>query len=191
MKQRAVLGLFIISLLVLSVIPLYAGWNPSKPDTSGDQGVKNDPVAKTIANFKYYDPGLKVFFEQAYGYAVFPSITKGGLFFGGAYGEGKVYEKTALIGTSSLTQVTVGLQIGGQTYSEIIFFKDKKALDSFTGGNLEFGAQMSAIAVTAGVSTDVDYSNGVAVFTLPKGGLMAEAAIGGQKFSFEPVAKQK
>ena len=191
MKQRSILGLFIISLLVLSVIPLYAGWNPSKPDTSGDQGVKNDPVAKTIANFKYYDPGLKVFFEQAHGYAVFPSITKGGLFFGGAYGEGEVYEKEALIGTSSLTQVTVGLQIGGQTYSEIIFFKDKKALDSFTGGNLEFGAQMSAIAVTAGVSTDVDYSNGVAVFTLPRGGLMAEAAIGGQKFSFEPVTKQK
>jgi len=188
MKHRSLLFiLMVICLLVWPVNALQAGWDPSKPETAEESEAHNPVVAQTIANFKHHDPGLKAFFESAHGYAVFPTITKGGLFIGGAYGEGEVYEQTALIGKSSLTQVTVGFQVGGQTYSEIIFFKDKNAIVRFTGGNFEFGAQVSAVAVTAGVSKDVDYSNGVAVFTLPKGGLMCEAAIGGQKFSFEPV----
>jgi lipid-binding SYLF domain-containing protein len=106
---------------------------------------------------------------------------------GGAYGKGEVYEREALIGVSSLTQLTIGFQLGGQAYSEIIFFKDKEALDDFKGGNFELGAQASAVAATAGASADASYDNGVAIFTLAKGGLMYEASIGGQKFSFEPI----
>jgi lipid-binding SYLF domain-containing protein len=151
-----------------------------------DQGVNDADVAEAIAAFKNQDPGMKIFFDQAYGYVVFPTVGKGAYLVGGAYGKGKVYRKEKFIGTSSLIQVTVGFQFGGQAYREIIFFKDKRALDHFTGGNFEFDAQASAVAVTAGASADAAYNNGVAVFTLPKGGLMFEASVGGQKFSFDP-----
>lgn len=187
MKHPFISSLIMIGFFLWPLTGLHAGWDPSKPETPKDPDIENPEVAETISNFKHHDPGLETYFQQAYGYAVFPTITKGGLFLGGAHGEGAVYEKTVMIGKSTLTQVTVGLQVGGQNYSEIIFFKNKKALDRFTGGNYEFGAQVSAVAVTAGVSNDVDYNNGVAVFTLPKGGLMCEAAIGGQKFSFKPA----
>ena len=129
---------------------------------------------------------MKVFFDQARGYAIFPTVGKGGIGIGGAYGKGKVFEREKLIGRTKLMQATIGFQLGGQAYREIIFFKDKNALDHFTSGNFEFSAQASAIAVTAGAATDADYSDGVAVFTMPKGGLMYEASIGGQKFSFDP-----
>jgi lipid-binding SYLF domain-containing protein len=181
-------------LLVLSAVFLLStaqsalgGWNPKSKEKAENQKVSDRSVAKTIAAFKNSDPDMKVFFKKAYGYAVFPTIGKGGFGIGGAYGTGKVYKKEELIGSSSMAQLTIGFQIGGQAYREIIFFKDKKALDHFTGGNFEFGAQASAIAVTAGASADAAYSDGVAVFTLPKGGLMYEASIGGQKFSFDPL----
>ncbi|TNF99308.1 MAG: hypothetical protein EP297_05920 [Gammaproteobacteria bacterium] len=160
-----------------------SGWNPND-EQAKDQGVGDDDVAQTIATFKSKDPGIKKFFDQAHGYAVFPTVGKGGIGIGGAYGKGKVYEKGKYIGDTSLSQVTIGFQLGGQAYSEVIFFGTKHALDDFTGGNFEFGAQVSAVAVTAGASADADYSGGVAVFTMAKGGLMYEASVGGQKFSF-------
>ncbi len=106
---------------------------------------------------------------------------------GGAHGKGEVYERGQLVGTTRLTQLSLGLALGGQAYSELIFFRDKAALDDFKSGNFELGAQASAIAVTAGASTDASYENGVAIFTLPKAGLMYEAAVAGQKFSFYPL----
>jgi lipid-binding SYLF domain-containing protein len=166
--------------------PAAAGWNPLDKEKAESQGVADQDVAETIAAFKNRDPGMHVFFDQAYGYVVFPTVGKGAYVVGGAYGKGRVYEKEKPIGTSTLIQVTVGFQLGGQAYREIIFFKDKRALDHFTGGNFEFDAQASAVAVTAGASADASYSDGVAVFTLPKGGLMFEASLGGQKFSFDP-----
>lgn len=183
--------LFVIAFLFLSPITVSAGWNPLAKEKAEGQDVKDTKVAQTIANFKNNDPDIKVFFEKAYGYAVFPTVGKGGIGIGGAYGEGNVYEKDVLVGTSGLIQVTIGFQLGGQAYSEIIFFKDKKTLDDFKSGNFEFGAQASAVAATAGASADADYSNGVAVFTLAKGGLMYEASIGGQKFSFEPIKTEE
>jgi len=153
---------------------------------SPEKGVEDERVAQTIADFKGSDPSLQAFFDKAYGYAVFPSVGKGGIGIGGAYGKGKVYRKGKLIGYTSLTQLTIGFQLGGQAYSEIIFFKDSRALNDFTGGNFEFGAQVSAVAVTAGASANADYSGGVAVFTRAKGGLMYEATVGGQKFGFTP-----
>lgn len=173
------------SFLLLS--PAHAGWNPfkDKEDPEAQTG-DNYKVKEAIANFKNTDPSMQVFFDKAHGYAIFPTVGKGGIGIGGAYGKGEVYEKGRMIGTTSLTQVTIGLQLGGQAYSEIIFFKDKATLNDFTGGNFEFSAQASAVAATAGASADADYSNGVAVFTIAKGGLMYEASVGGQKFSFTP-----
>ncbi len=190
MKKNTLLTFAVFLVFSLAAAPGQAGWNPFKTEEAKKQDLENEDVAEAIANFRNSDPSMKVFFEKAYGYAVFPSVGKGGIGIGGAYGGGEVYKKGELIGTSSLTQVTIGFQLGGQVYSEIIFFKDKANLDDFTGGNFEFGAQASAVAVTAGSSADADYSNGVAIFTLAKGGLMYEASVGGQKFSFEAVKKE-
>jgi lipid-binding SYLF domain-containing protein len=145
-----------------------------------------EQVKGTIALFQERDPDLKTWFDTAYGYAVFPSVGKGAIGIGGAYGEGEVYEQGKLIGTTSLTQGTIGLQLGGQAYSEVIFFRDKWFLDTFKSGNLELSAQASAVAVRAGASADAGYESGVAIFTMAKGGLMFEASVGGQKFSFTP-----
>ncbi len=166
-----------------------------------------------------YSNAIKVFrdsqvvtpyFSQSYGYAIFPTIGKGGIGIGGAHGSGQVYQGDKLTGKTSMTQVTIGWQFGGQAYSQIIFFQDKRSYDDFTSGNFEFGAQASAVAITAGAQAQAgttgtaasaspggsagsqaqtEFHKGMAVFTRAKGGLMYEAAIGGQKFSFEPVDK--
>ena len=148
------------------------------------EGEKNAQAA--IAEFKRADPGMDAFFKDAYGYAVFPEITKGGIGIGGAGGDGTVFEQGAGVGSSEMSQVTVGLQLGGQTYREAIFFKDKAALDNFKKGNFEFAAGASAVAVKTGASKAADYANGVAIFTMAKGGLMFEASVGGQKFTYDP-----
>lgn len=146
------------------------------------------------------------FFAKCYGYAVFPNIGKGGVGVGGAHGTGRVYAQGKVVGDTTMTQVTVGLQLGGQSYSEIIFFEDKRAFDEFTSGNFEFGAQASAVAITAGASASAGtggstagasggkndastaggYQKGMAIFTVAKGGLMYEASVGGQKFKYTP-----
>jgi lipid-binding SYLF domain-containing protein len=144
-------------------------------------------VQAVIENFQEGDPGMQGWFREAYGYAVFPSVGKGGIGIGGARGKGLVYEQRKLVGKSTLTQVTIGFQLGGQAFSEVIFFKDKTAFDEFTRENFEFGAQVSAVALTAGVSADLAYNGGVAIVTATKGGLMYEASIGGQKFSYDKL----
>ncbi len=141
---------------------------------------------ETIALFKEKDPGLDKFFKTAAGWAVFPTIAKGGLIVGGARGDGVVYVKDEVIGYTTVSQGTIGLQIGGQAYSEIIFFENDGALSHFKQGNAELSAQASAVAVTAGASADAGYAEGVAIFTMAKGGAMLEASVGGQGFSFEP-----
>jgi len=174
--------LFIASACIV-FIAACSGWQPGSAETDTMTGKVNTAVA----NFKAADPSLERFFKDAYGYAVYPSVGKGGFWIGGAYGNGEVYEQGHLIGVTSITLVTVGPQIGGQAYSEIIFFRDKQALDTFKAGNFTFNAQVSAVAATAGAAANADYSNGVGVFTLVEGGLMAEATVGGQKFSFTPL----
>ncbi len=188
MNRNNICKLFALAALILVPLfqPLNAGWDPRKESGVSKTNTGNREVDEAIYRLKARDPGLKLFFSKAYGYAVFPTVGKAGLGLGGAYGEGEVYRQGRFIGTSTLTQLTIGLQLGGQAYTEIIFFKDKRALDDFTSGNFEFNAQASAVAVTAGASADADYDNGVAIFTLPKGGLMYEASVGGQKFSYEP-----
>ena len=180
MKKWIVITIAISFLTVMSFGPVFAGWDPGKA------AQERKAAEETIANFKKKDPSMKRFFDHAYGYAVFPTIGKGAFIVGGAHGSGLVYERGKIVGRVNLSQGTVGLQIGGESYSEIIFFKDKAALERLKKEDLKFSAQASAIAATAGASATADYEGGVAVFTMGKGGLMVEASIGGQELKFFP-----
>lgn len=180
MKKIIVRVLFSLLAIIFLNSIVHAGWGK---DDEADMKAK---AQETISRFKKADPELKRFFKKAYGYAVFPTVGKGGIGIGGAYGKGLVYQKGRIVGKSKLTQVTIGFQLGGQAYSEIIFFQHKRAIDNFKDGNFELSAQASAVAATLGASADADYEGGVAIFTIAKGGLMYEASVGGQKFSFEP-----
>jgi len=162
---------------------LISGWKPSSNKNIKDKKA-SDKTIKALNNFKNM-PYLKPYFKKARGYAVFPNIGKGGIGIGGARGSGEVFEKGIVIGKTTLTQVSIGIQLGGQAFSQIIFFKDKKSLERFTEGNFEFGASASAVLISEGANASADYSDGVAVLTYSKGGLMYEASIGGQKFSYE------
>ena len=130
------------------------------------------------------DSLMKNLFASAYGYVIFPSVGKGAIGVGGASGGGAVFTGGKAIGRAQMTQVTVGFQLGGQAYREVIFFQDKETLNRFKENNFEFSAQASAVAAKAGASGNIKYANGVMVFTQQKGGLMYEASIGGQKFKF-------
>lgn len=141
----------------------------------------------TLKVFLAKDPGLQEFVDGAHGYAIFPSIVKGGLVVSGAAGDGVVFEQGTPIGYSKLSQGGIGATVGGQEYSELIFFETKTDLERFKDGNAKFSAQASAVAATAGASADAAYSEGVAIFTIAKGGLMLEASVGGQGFSYEPL----
>lgn len=127
---------------------------------------------------------MKSLFNNAYGYAIFPSIGKGAIGIGAALGNGAVYEKGRLIGMAKMTQLTIGLQGGGQAYREVIFFEHQADLERFKENKIEFSGQASAVAANAGASGNVKYKDGVLIFTQTKGGLMYEASIGGQKFNF-------
>jgi len=164
-----------------------------------------DKFTDTIEIYKK-DGAVQPFFKESYGYAVFPTIGKGGIGIGGAYGKGQVYRGGKVTGTASLVKVTVGFQLGGQAFSEMIFFEDKRAYEEFISGEFEFDAAASAVAITAGAQAkagtegstagasagpatgkqaEAGYYKGMAVFVHTIGGLMYEAAIGGQKFKFE------
>ncbi len=186
--RRIVWACLLISSLALPTLPAFA-------DDYGD----------TVALFR--NAGASgTLFASSYGYAVFPTIGKGGLGIGAAYGTGHVYERGKYVGDTSVTQLSVGFQAGGQAYSEIIFFQDRRAFADFTSGNFSFSADASAVAITAGASASAGtdgstagasgdkerattaghYQKGVAVFTIAKGGLMYQAAVAGQKFSYKP-----
>ena len=142
-------------------------------------------VQKAILEIKQKDSGIQRFFDDSAGYAVLPSVGKGGVIVGGAFGRGLVIVNEQVDGYASMSQATIGLQLGGQKYSQFIFFKDETALNHFKRGNFELGSQASAVAITAGASSDAAYDAGVAIFTVAAGGLMAEASVGGQRFSYE------
>ncbi len=170
-------------------------------------------VPATVAWADEYQDNIQIFkdagqsggfFDNSHGFAIFPTIGKGGIGIGAAYGKGRVYVDGKHVGDTSVKQLSIGLQLGRQAYSQIIFFKDRRAFDEFSGGNFEFGAQASAVAITAGASASATttgatagasagkkdaktvgkYYRGMAVFTIAKGGLMYEATIGGQKFRY-------
>jgi len=156
-----------------------AGWNPQ------GESEQLEAAQQAVATFKANDSTLEEYFKKAYGYVIFPFVGSGGFIFGGAHGTGVVYEKGKPIGRASLTQVTVGLLIGGQAYSELLFFRDKATLENFQQNNTEFSAQASAVVANEGAAAKTSYdNNGVAVFVYVKGGAMLQASIGGQKFSY-------
>jgi lipid-binding SYLF domain-containing protein len=190
MKHRNTYYLLIaLGLLVLAAGPVLA-----------------DKYDDTIAVFRQSE-AVQPFLENAYGYAVFPTIGKAGIGIGGSYGTGQVYQAGKVTGETSLVKATFGFQLGGQAFSQMVFFEDKRAYDEFTSGEFEFDAAASAVAITAGVQAKAgsegatasatagpatgaqakaSYHKGMVVFVHAKGGLMYEAAIGGQKFSFKP-----
>jgi lipid-binding SYLF domain-containing protein len=173
----------------LSLAATLVAGAPSALQAKDDLQKLEKDTAEAIDQLKKTDSGLKKLFDTATGYAVFPRVGKGGLIIGAAHGEGLVYEKGKLIGRSSLTQVTVGAQIGGQELSEVIFFETQEALAHFKEGSFAMSAQVSAVAASEGASQNAKYVDGVMVFTKARTGLMAEASVGGQKFKFEPIKK--
>ena len=170
-----------LSLLVFSFCVSFStqaqvgGWDP---ELTGKSQAALDSMLKDT-------PKLNTFVLEAYGYVVFPTVTKAGLGIGGAAGKGVVYKGGQKVGTAKLKQASIGFQAGGQQYSEVIFFEHEKAFEHFRNGNLKFDAQASAVAIKSGVSLDAAYVDGVAIFTRAKGGLMYEASVGGQHFSYK------
>lgn len=156
----------------------------------GCASVPNRPPAGTpdeLVDFYEADPSLRGFLSRSYGYAIFPSVGKAGFGVGGAYGKGWVYEQGRFVGTSELVQVTIGFQIGGKGYSELIVFENERSFRDFSLGKLKLAAQVSAVAATSGASATAPYRNGVAIFITSEAGLMGEVSIGGQTFSFKPA----
>lgn len=166
-----------------------------------------EDYSSTINVFKE-SPAVAKFFENSYGYAVFPTIGKAGFVVGGSYGKGQVYRDGKVTGKTSVMEGSIGFQLGGEAFSQIIFFQDQRAYDEFTSGNFEFGATAQAVVITAGaqakagttgmsagasagpktgVQAETEYVKGMATFVQSKGGLMYEASISGQKFTFEPL----
>ena len=154
-------------------------------DASQERIIGDSKKAK--ASFLKADPSMENLFKNSSGYVIFPNVGKGGLGVGGAAGQGTVYEKGKPVGSAKMVQVTVGAQAGGQAYREIIFFQNKDALDRFMQNKVEFSGQASAIAAKSGASANANYRDGVVVFSQEKGGLMLEASLGGQKFSYKPL----
>lgn len=165
--------------LVLSSASVWAEW---QPETNNEMELS---VAQAILKAKNRDETLTKWFEDAYAYAIYPKVGKGAVGIGGAHGKGIVIKGDSTIADTSLSQLTIGFQLGGQVYAEFIFFKDQTALDNFSRGNFEMSAQATAVALTAGASAETNYDSGVAVFTIADGGLMYEASIGGQKFKYK------
>ena len=181
-------ALFITLFTFLVTSPVFA-----ESDAEADQAALKVLLASDV---------VSKFHNSAYGYAIFPTIGKGGIGIGGAHGTGRVYRDGKKTGDVSMTQLTIGFQLGGQVYRQVIYFEDKRALDDFTSGNFEFGAQAEAIAITSsagasagseGVSAsanatqaEAEYHKGMIIFTMGKGGLMYQATLGGQKYNYTP-----
>jgi lipid-binding SYLF domain-containing protein len=156
----------------------------STPPTTSEQTALQDQSARTLTAMKKLDPTIGQMLQDANGYAVFPSVDKGGLIAGGAYGRGTAYQKGLAVGTVDLTQATIGGQIGGQTYSELVVLQDEAAWERFKAGKLTLETGLSAVVLDKASHQPPRYYNGVVVITHSEGGLMAEAVIGGQQFKF-------
>jgi len=171
-------------LMILTVAAM--GWMTANAAWDPDEGAEYDEKAQVaLTAFKEKDSKVQSFIDKSAGYVVIPTVGKAGLGIGGARGKGVLYENGEVTAVVTLSQLSFGFQWGGQAYSEFIFFEDAATLENFKRGNYELNAQASAVAVTAGASADAEFNGGMAIFTQAKGGLMYEAAIGGQKFKVE------
>jgi lipid-binding SYLF domain-containing protein len=184
MKNSA---LFLAGLGLLALMLTACSTEP--PTEAGKQDLKTDSHS-ALTDFESVDPSLAGFINNAYGYAIFPSIGKGAAGIGGAYGRGDVYQQGNMIGYADMTQGTVGASLGGETYSELLVFETKDAMDSFTAGAFAPAADASGVAVKAGVGATAPYHNGVATFVKTQGGMMGDVSVGGQKFNYQPKQPQ-
>ncbi|HTV47021.1 MAG TPA: hypothetical protein VMG59_01125 [Phycisphaerae bacterium] len=181
------LMLFPLTLVTLMILSL-GGCASTAPENDNAKQTLDQQVQGTIQDFKTTDPSMQKFFDNAAGYAVFPAITAGALIVGGANGNGELFESGQMTGYCSMTQGNIGAQIGGQSYAEIIFFENASPLAEFKSGQTTFDARATAVAASAGAGTTAAYQHGVLIFTKPQGGLMAQAAVGGQSFKFVPLS---
>jgi lipid-binding SYLF domain-containing protein len=171
--------------LVVTVVAGLLGSCATAPTTREDKTALVAEASSRWQQMRTADPSLDALVQRGYGYALFPDVGKAGLGVGGAYGRGVVYERGQHIGYSDLTQGTVGAQVGGQSFSELLVFEHKAALDRFKAGQFGFAAGASAVVLKSGVATNADFIDGVAVVVQPIGGVMVEAAIGGQQFTYQ------
>ncbi|PWT70641.1 MAG: hypothetical protein C5B59_19745 [Bacteroidetes bacterium] len=178
--KKNILGRLILFALTIIVLP----HSLTAQDAKEKEKLLSES-AKAKSEFTKADPSMNKLFDNSYGYVIFPRVGKGGFIVGGSGGAGTVYEKGKEIGMAKVGGVTVGAQIGGQAYREVIFFENEEALNRLKANKVEFSGQVSAVAVKSGVSKNAKYTDGVAVFTQDIGGLMAEASVGGQKFSYK------
>lgn len=174
-----------IALSAATIISLALMGCSTAPKTATGKSDIRTEAAAALATAQTNDPSLTSTINSAQGHAVFPSVGKGAVGVGGAYGKGVLYENGSVVGYCDLSQVSIGFQLGGQAYTEIIAFATRDALDNFKAGNLAFDAQATAVAVKSGAGANAKYANGVTVFTMDESGLMYEAAIGGQQFSYQ------
>ena len=175
-----------VNLLTVLALYLFAAGCATVPERQESKAVLSAEVQEAVARLKEKDPGIKRFFDNAYGYAVLPKVFKGAFWIGGAYGKGQVYEKNRMVGYCSMSQATLGFSFGGEFFREIIFFRGKSDLDRFRTGEFTFSAQVSGVALTAGAAAKADYKYGMAVFVMTDKGLMVDASLGGQKFTYVP-----
>lgn len=183
--MKKIITIFTKGFFLLSLI-FYFTASANISQTRKERKVIADCIDAKAA-FISTDGLMKNLFNTAYSYVIFPNIGKGGFGIGGATGNGAVYRKGILIGMAKMSQLTIGFQAGGQSYREVIFFENERALNEFTDSKFEFTAQASAIIVAEGAAANVKYNNGVMIFTQPKAGFMYEASIGGQKFTYKAL----
>ena len=177
-------------LATLAALILLTGCATEPKGDAAKANLKDDATA-TLNKFKRQDASLDAFLNRAFGYAIFPSVGKGGLVVGGAFGRGAVYEKGAFIGYAKMEQGTVGFQAGGQEFAELIVFENADSMNKFKSGTYAFSAEASAVALKAGAAAAANFKNGVAVFTMTNAGLLYEASIGGQRFVYESAGDDR
>jgi lipid-binding SYLF domain-containing protein len=172
--------------LILSIVfALVAGCQTAPKTEEKREGLLMN-ANETVKQMEAADPSLRNFIDKSAGYVAFPQVGKGAYIVGGSYGRGIVYEKGEFIGYADISQATIGLQAGGQTFKELVVFESVRDLDRFKNGKVALAANLSAVALKTGAAESARYTDGVAVFVQPIGGLMVEAAIGGQQFTYQP-----
>lgn len=180
MKKKSIIGLSLFLFVFAALLTPVIAFSQDADDT---RLINDSRAAK--AKFVNSDPLMQTLFTNSAGYVIFPNVGKGAIGVGGAAGSGILFEANQPIGRAKMKQVSVGFQFGGQAYREVIFFESKEELEKFKGGHFEFAGQASAVAATKGAAANVNYKDGVMVFTQEKSGVMYEASVGGQKFSYE------
>jgi len=184
MKGKDYLMKKAVFIILPCILTLLISGCSTVPKTDEAKAVLTSEVTNTVALFKATDPGINRFFEQSYGYAVLPKVFKGGIWLGGAGGQGEVFEQKNMIGYCRMSQATLGFTFGGEYFREIVFFRDKEDFDKFKTGEYTFSAQVTGVALSAGAAAKADYKAGMDVFMMTDKGLMVDASLGGQKFNY-------